>query len=603
MPGLVGFQTNMPRGWAEPQLVRMVESLRHEPFYTTGMWIDEAIGLYVGWALRTSVPASRMPLANHRGDVVLFMSAEDLVSMDQWFYDEKYDGEYGYRSSLMHACETDPAFPEGLNGRFHGVVVDRVQGVVKIVNDRYALHRLYYHQSKEAFYFAAEAKAILAVRPELRRLMPRSLGEFITCGCVLQNRTLFEGIHVLPGASKWFLRKGVLERKEMYFKPQDWEEQEPLSPEKYYQELRDVVASRVSRYVESVEPIAISLTGGLDTRIILSWLKPLSRSTRCYTFGSMFRDGQDVIVARKVARACGLPHEVIKVNEGFLQRFQYYAERTVYLTDGCADVRRSADLYLNERARNIAPIRLTGNYGSEVLRGTRAFKPAIPITGLYHDDLLSYCQQSVETYNFLLQGHPLSFAVFKQAPWHHYGLLALEQTQVSIWSPYLDNDLVRTVFRAPKEVGTTPGLSLRLIREGNPTLSHIPTDRGIGGEGLWQALEHHALEFLTKAEYAYDYGMPQWLARVDHILSPLHLERFVLGVQKFSHYRVWYQKTLSNYVREILLDPLALSRSHIQRSHVEAIVNGHLRGNRNYTSEIHMLLTLELLHRLFIDNN
>ena len=40
-----------------------------------------------------------------------------------------------------------------------------------LFNDRYGMHRLYYHQAKEAFYFAAEAKAILAVRPELRALM------------------------------------------------------------------------------------------------------------------------------------------------------------------------------------------------------------------------------------------------------------------------------------------------------------------------------------------------------------------------------------------------------------------------------------------------
>ena len=55
-------------------------------------------------------------------------------------------------------------------------------------NDRYGMHRIYYHEAKEAFYFAAEAKAILAVRPELRRADPRGLGEFVACGCVLDNR-------------------------------------------------------------------------------------------------------------------------------------------------------------------------------------------------------------------------------------------------------------------------------------------------------------------------------------------------------------------------------------------------------------------------------
>jgi asparagine synthase (glutamine-hydrolysing) len=39
----------------------------------------------------------------------------------------------------------------------------------------------------------------------------------------------------------------------------------------------------------------------------------------------------------------------------------------------------------------------------------------------------------------------------------------------------------------------------------------------------------------------------------------------------------------------------------LERKGVEAIVKGHLNGNRNYTTEIHRLLSLELLHRLFVD--
>jgi len=34
---------------------------------------------------------------------------------------------------------------------------------------------------------------------------------------------------------------------------------------------------------------------------------------------------------------------------------------------------------------------------------------------------------------------------------------------------------------------------------------------------------------------------------------------------------------------------------------MEAMVDGHLKGDRNYTNNIHLLLTLELIHRQFID--
>jgi len=47
--------------------------------------------------------------------------------------------------------------------------MDRTQGTAMLFNDRYGMHRIYYHESKEAFYFAAEAKAILGSGPNFGR--------------------------------------------------------------------------------------------------------------------------------------------------------------------------------------------------------------------------------------------------------------------------------------------------------------------------------------------------------------------------------------------------------------------------------------------------
>ena len=133
-------------------------------------------------------------------------------------------------------------------------------------------------------------------------------------------------------------------------------------------------------------------------------------------------------------------------------------------------------------------------------------------------------------------------------------------------------------------------------------LRQIRTDRGIGATGVSAAASRALLEFLFKAEYAYDYGMPQWVARIDHVLSGLHLERLFLGRHKFHHFRIWYRDVLPRYVRDMLLDPRTLSRPYIERKGLEAVVDGHLKGGRNYTTEIHTVLTLELLHRLLLES-
>jgi asparagine synthase (glutamine-hydrolysing) len=605
MPGLVGLVTQMPRERAEADLGRMLESIRHDPCYRTGTWIDESAGVYVGWALREKSLADALPIRNEKGDVVLIFSGEEFPEPDTICQLKRRGHRFrdGGPSYLVHAFEEDPSFPAGLNGRFHGIVTDRQRGVATLFNDRYGMHRVYCHESPDAFYFAVEAKAILAVRPELRRTDPRALGELVACGCVLENRTLFDGVRVMPSSSAWVFRHGALEKKNSYFDSREWEQQTLLEPEAYYEELRDVFSKKLPRYFGGPEPVGMSLTGGLDSRMVMAWHKAASGSLACYSFRGTFRDCQDTILARQVASLCNQPHEVISVGPEFLSRFSRYAERTVHLSDGCAEVVRSADLYVNERAREIAPVRMTGNYGGEVLRRVRAFKPVDPSPGLFRPEFLSHVGEAKRTYAGLLQGHPLSFAVFQQAPWFNYGLGALEQTQLSMRSPYLDNDFVRTVFRAPPIAHASNDVCLRLIADGDAALGQIRTDRGVGGSAgrLAAAASRAVLEFQFKAEYAYDYGMPQWVAWVDGRLSHLRLERAFLGRHKFYHFRLWYRDALAGYVREMLLDPRTLSRPYLEPNRVRALVESHIGGTRNYTTEIHKVLTLELVHRLFID--
>jgi asparagine synthase (glutamine-hydrolysing) len=605
MPGIVGLITGAPHEQAKQQLLAMLESLRHESSYRVGTWIDSELGVYVGWVERDESAACGIPLTDEKRGIALLFSGEDF-SDPAVVRRVKQNGHAPTeccRSYLLQLCDSESNFPANLNGRFHGLLVDRKLGTATLFNDRYGMHRLYYHEGKEAFYFAAEAKAILAVRAELRRLDYRGLGELIACGCVLENRSIFDKIYVLAPGSAWTFENRRLQKKGTYFRAEQWEQQSELDPEAYYQELQQVFAKNVCRYFKSSEQIALSLTGGLDTRMMLAWQKPAPGSLPCYTFGGTYRECRDVVVARKVAQACGQTHQVIYLGKEFLERFPHYAERSVYMTDACTLVNRAADLYINERARQIAPVRMTGNYGGEVLRRVVAFKPTMPRADVFRPALLSHIRAAGATYSKLTQSHPLSFAVFQQAPWHHYGLLALEQTQVSLRSPYLDNDFVRTVYRAPRVTLTGNGISLRLIAEGNPSLLRIRTDRGFAGTENWlQALAvQRFMDFTAKAEYAYDYGMPQWVARTDHLLSPLHLERLFLGRHKFAHFRIWYRDNLAEYVREMLLDSRTLSRPYLDSATVQAIVERHLSGKRNYTSEIHQLLTLELVQRLFLE--
>ena len=233
------------------------------------------------------------------------------------------------------------------------------------------------------------------------------------------------------------------------------------------------------------------------------------------------------------------------------------------------------------------------------------FKPTHLVKDLFDPEMTRYINAAAATYFDEFNCHRLSFTAFKQTPWHMNSKFLVERSQIILRLPFCDNELVRLSYQAPPSLAEENEPALRLIAEGNPALRRIGTDRalGIGSiPGLGRA-RHLVQEFTFKAEYAYDYGMPQWLARLDHILTPLRLERLFLGRHKFHHFRVYYRDELSRYLQEILLDSRTLGRSFLRRPVLEALVRGHVDGYRNYTLEIHKLLAIELMQRQLLEQN
>jgi asparagine synthase (glutamine-hydrolysing) len=169
-------------------------------------------------------------------------------------------------------------------------------------------------------------------------------------------------------------------------------------------------------------------------------------------------------------------------------------------------------------------------------------------------------------------------------------------------SPFLDDDLVRLMYRAPRTEAKDVGPSLRLIEAGYPELAHMPTDRGVrqGGASAADRIRKAVLNFSAKAEYAYDYGMPRWLSRIDRVLTPLQPERLFLGRHKFYHFRIWYRRELAGYVRDTLLAPEARARAPYREGVLETMVREHTSGSANHTDEIHRALTHELVHQTLI---
>jgi asparagine synthase (glutamine-hydrolysing) len=498
--------------------------------------------------------------------------------------------------SLLRLYEKEgPDFVAALNGRFAGLLFDLRTGAVSLFNDRYGLNRLYIHEAIDGVAFSSEAKSLLAVLPQSREIDQQGLAEFFSVGCVLQNRTLFKNISLLPPASWWtFQRDGTL-RRGRYFDPRTWENQEPVSATEYEARLADVFGRVAPKYLGGRAPVAMSLTGGLDSRMLLAWAPADPGKLPCYTFGGPYRDCADVRIARRLARIVQQPHTTIRIEKDFFASFASLAENTIRATDGAMDISGAVELYANRRARQIAPIRLTGNYGSELLRSNVAFRPGTLDQSLFTPEFRRLIDGAAETYRTEAAGQRLSFIAFKQVPWHHYGRLAAECSQLTPRSPFLDNELVALAYRAPAQLAGSAGPILQLIATGNPSLDAVASDRALRARPtpLLGSIQKHWQEFTAKAEYAYDYGMPQWLARADAKLKAFQLERLFLGRHKFYHFRIWYRDQLSDTLRNQF--SLREQPSCYISGAAERVINEHISGRANRTLELHKLLTVQLI--------
>src|SRR6266403_4003622 len=525
MPGIVGIISQRPSHEYQALVKSMVKCLTHEPFYTDGTYINQEIGLSSGWACHEGAFADCLPIWNEKKDICLLFSGEDFA--DQADVDalrtRGHEFGSGDASYLVHLYEEmGYAFLERLNGWFSGVLLDLREQKVVLFNDRYGVNRIYYHEDSGGFYFASEAKALLKILPITRQLDLRSLGEVLCCEAVLQNRSLFSGISLLPPGAAWVFSRGEPVKKKTYFKQEAWESQPELSESDFYEKLKETWTRVLSKYFLGKQSIGLSLTGGVDSRMILAWAGRPPGTLPCYTWGGKYRDCADVKIARRSATICQQPHQTILVGVDFLSQFPDLAERAVYISDGTMDVTGSIDLYVQELARQIAPVRLSGVCGGEILRRLVMFKPDPPQEDFFDPELARSFRNAATTYASELQGHKLSFTSFKQAPWYMASKFTVERSQVTYRTPYFDNDLVALAYQTPAELLNNKP-ALRLIADVYPAVGWIRTDRGIAFRtipGVNRAL-HWYQEFTFKAEYAYDYGMPQWLARLDHIFAPL----------------------------------------------------------------------------------
>jgi len=207
------------------------------------------------------------------------------------------------------------------------------------------------------------------------------------------------------------------------------------------------------------------------------------------------------------------------------------------------------------------------------------------------------CEALPPVPQILQQVHPLTRVVSEEIPWHEFGRVAIEQSQLILRTPYMDNDLVKLMFQAPAGVRAAGNLQEQYVKDTRPELASIPTNLGrfVTDSRLLTEFAYASLWALFKVEYIYLYATPHWLTRVDGLLRKLRLERILSGRQKWEAYRIWLKTDLADFIQETLFNPGAHFTQFFQQETVKKMVARHVAGTHNYMNEINRALTVELI--------
>lgn len=280
MSGIVGMWNLNGKPVEREVLARMSGTMAHRGLDGEEMWVDGSVGL--ACQLFRVTPESEketQPLVGPSGAVVVF--------------DGRLDNREELLASLrdsypVSSSSPDPALilaayeafgdrlPERLVGDFALGLFDPNRQRLLLARDAIGIRPLYYCRTRDTFLFASEIKALLA-HPEVSpKPNDDQLADFLLTHVHDQEMTFFEGVFSVPPAHMGVLSsEGFAKRRYWDFDPGN--RIRFHSFEEYVEAFRCLFEQAVRRRLRSAHPVAVSVSGGLDSSSILCVAETVAR--------------------------------------------------------------------------------------------------------------------------------------------------------------------------------------------------------------------------------------------------------------------------------------------------------------------------------------
>ncbi|MBS2016478.1 MAG: 7-cyano-7-deazaguanine synthase [Deltaproteobacteria bacterium] len=210
----------------------------------------------------------------------------------------------------LRAALESPETMANLDGAFAVAWVDRGGARLRLLRDPFGVRSLYYFVGKGAVYFASELKQLLAVPECSREIDLPAIHKYLTFSFVPGEAVPIVGVRrVLPGHIATFEELGP-PKTQAYFVLEEKEHEAFRDRTTAVEALREVAKAGVTQRVAHGEPVALYLSGGLDSAAMAVWLRSRETKTTLLTldFGAHSVEKAE---AELVAKTVGFEHHLV----------------------------------------------------------------------------------------------------------------------------------------------------------------------------------------------------------------------------------------------------------------------------------------------------
>lgn len=293
MCGIAGTLNTNGRPVEAALLHQMVNSISHRGPDESGVWTNGRVGFGHARLSIIDVACGQQPMANHdkslwitfNGEIFNYLELrEDLLRKGHNFA-TRSDTEV-----LLHMYQEEGLdCVHRLNGQWAFAVWDCKQRRLFLSRDRLGVRPVFYTQTKNAFIFASEVKALFAHPDVARELDPIALAQIFTFWFTLPPRTMFKGVQELPPGCSLIFEQGHA-RVLRYWEPSYEPDPKDAHSENYYVDgLWELLVDATRLRLRADVPVGTYLSGGLDSSAITAIVKKFT-NTPVRSFSVTFED-------------------------------------------------------------------------------------------------------------------------------------------------------------------------------------------------------------------------------------------------------------------------------------------------------------------------